>query len=266
MLGWFEHRQVYVPLRRMVARPADLRRPFEDVALTSIDGVRLNGWYFPAFRSSFPERRVILMLHGNAGNISTRLDYYEVFLETGASVFTLDYRGFGQSRGHPSEQGTYLDAQAACRWLEQKGHALKSIVAFGESLGGGVASELALREQIGGLILQSTFTSIPDLGCELFPWLPVRWLGKIQYDTCSKLPNIQIPVMVMHSRRDRLIRFHHSERNFAAAREPKLFWEIHGDHTKSIETDRNGFLLGLKRFLAFLSNINRATDKETAQS
>jgi uncharacterized protein len=266
MLGWFERRQVYVPLRRMVAGPADLHRPFEDVALTSIDGVFLNGWYFPAFRNSFAESWVILMLHGNAGNISTRFDYYEMFLETGASVFTLDYRGFGQSPGHPSERGTYLDAQAACGWLEQKGHALKSIVAFGESLGGGVATELALREQIGGLVLQGTFTSIPDLGCELYPWLPVRWLGKIQYDTHSKLTKIRIPVMVMHSRRDRLIRFHHAERNFAAAREPKLFWEIHGDHTKSIETDRDGFLLGLNSFLDLLSNIRRNTDKVTGKS
>ena len=114
-----------------------------------------------------------------------------LLLATGVNVFVFDYRGYGRSQGRPSEEGTYRDAQAAYQWLRQKGFPGTNIIAFGESLGGGVAAELAVRETVGGLVLQSTFTSIPDMGAELFPWLPVRWLGTIRYDTRSKLPRLQ---------------------------------------------------------------------------
>jgi hypothetical protein len=107
-------------------------------------------------------------------------------------------------------------------------------MAFGESLGGGVASELALRETLGGIVLQSTFTSIPDVGKELFPWLPVRWLSSIKYDTHRKLARIKVPVLVMHSREDELIRFHHAEKNFAAANEPRIFCELRGSHNNGV--------------------------------
>jgi fermentation-respiration switch protein FrsA (DUF1100 family) len=154
----------------------------------------------------------------------------EGLLGTGASVFVFDYRGYGQSEGRPGEEGTYLDAQAAHAWLRQKGFRGEHIIPFGESLGGGVASELALRETVGGLVLQSTFTSIPDIGAELFPWLPVRWISTIKYDTRAKLPRLKVPVLVMHSREDDLIPFHHAEKNFAAANEPKFICELAGPH------------------------------------
>src|SRR6201999_797444 len=111
----------------------------------------------------------------------------------------------------------------AYHWLLHKGFAGRNIIVYGESLGGGIATELCVREETGGLILQSTFTSLPDIGAELYPWLPVRAIGRIKYDTQSKLPQLKIPVLVMHSREDGLIGFRHSERNFAAAKEPKFF-------------------------------------------
>jgi fermentation-respiration switch protein FrsA (DUF1100 family) len=154
-------------------------------------------------------------------------------------------------RLRPGEEGTYRDAEAAYQWLVQRGFAGTNIVAFGESLGGGVAAELAVHEPLGGLVLQSTFTSIPDIGSELFPWLPVRWLATISYDTRSKLPRLRIPVLVMHSRADEIVPFHHGERNFAAANEPKLFWELPGDHNGALGNARH-FIAGVEQFLGLV--------------
>jgi len=230
MLRQFEHSQVYYPQRQLEASPNELRRPFEDARFKSSDGVQLHGWFFPANTNSPRAHLAFLICHGNAGNISHRLGLCGGLLGTGASVFVFDYRGYGQSEGRPGEEGTYLDAQAAHAWLRQKGFRGEHIIAFGESLGGGVASELALRETLGGIVLQSTFTSIPDIGAELFPWLPVRWISTIKYDTQVKLPRINVPVLVMHSREDDLIRFHHAEQIFAAANEPKFLCELRGSH------------------------------------
>jgi uncharacterized protein len=248
MLRWFEHSQVYHPDRVLTATGAELGRPFEDVRFKASDGVELNGWFFPAATNSPRAHLTVLVCHGNAGNIGHRLDTCAALLATGVNVFVFDYRGYGRSEGKPSEEGTYRDAQAAYQWLRQKGLAGTNIIAFGESLGGGVAAELAARETIGGLVLASTFTSVTDMGAELFPWLPVRWLGKIHYDTRSKLPRLKVPVLVMHSPTDELIGFHHGQRNFAAANEPKLFWEIKGDHNDPL-ADTPHFIAGLDKFL-----------------
>jgi len=232
MFRWFEHNQVYHPERALEASPTELRRPFEDVHFRTEDGVELHGWYFPANTNSPRKGVVFLLCHGNGGNVSHRLGLCTALLQTGAGVFSFDYRGYGQSKGHPGEEGTYRDAQAACAWLREKGFSGQNIVAYGESLGGGVVSELALREKVGGIVLQSTFTSIPDIGAELFPWLPVRKLSTIKYDTLAKLPRIKAPVLVMHSRTDDLVRYQHAEKNFAAANEPKALCELDGGHNE----------------------------------
>jgi uncharacterized protein len=248
MIRWFEHRQVYGPSSKMDRCCTDLGRQVEDASFAASDGTRLHGWFFPGNPGSHRAEWVILLLHGNTGNISNRIPYYQAWLELGVSVFTFDYRGYGRSEGTPGEEGTYLDAQAATQWLVRRGFAAGRIIVLGKSLGGGVASELVLREQVAGLILQSTFTSIPDIGSELFPWLPVRRLHRIKYDTLSKLSRIKVPVLVTHSRADDLIGFHHAERNFAAANAPKFFWEIGGSHTRTIEESRAKYLQGLQTF------------------
>jgi fermentation-respiration switch protein FrsA (DUF1100 family) len=233
-------------------------RRFEDVFFRASDGVELNGWFFPAGTNSPRAGLVILLCHGNSGNISHRLGMTQALLASGVNVFLFDYRGYGRSEGHPSEEGTYRDGVAAYGWLQQRGFAGKNILLFGESLGGGVASELATRFETRGLILQSTFTSIPDIGADLFPWLPVRWLGHIKYDTLSKLPRIKTPLLVMHSRADSLIRFHHSQRNFDAANEPKLFCELAGDHNDPL-TNRSKFIADIERFLNLIARPQNQT-------
>ncbi len=249
MLRWFECRNVYHPTATLWGEPGVLGKPVEEVWLTTRDGVRLNGWFFPAATNSRRRHLAVLHSHGNGGNISHRADVAETLLDAGVNVLLFDYRGYGRSAGRPSEEGTYRDAQAAYAWLREHGFAPTNIIAFGESLGGGVATELALREALGGLVLQSTFTSVPDLGAELFPWLPVRWLASIHYNTRAKLPRVHVPVLFMHSRADTLIRFPHAERNYAAANEPKLFHEIAGDHNDFLEAGRDEFIAGFERFV-----------------
>jgi uncharacterized protein len=248
MLRWFEHSQVYHPTRELEAAPAELGRAFEDVRFKAGDGVELHGWFFPADTNSPRARIAFLICHGNGGNLSHRLELCAALLKTGASVFVFDYRGYGQSHGRPGEEGTYRDAQAAHAWLRQKGFRGEDIIAFGESLGGGVVSELALRETLGGIVLQSTFTSIPDIGAELYPWLPVRWMSTIKYDTHTKLPRIKAPVLVLHSRGDDLTGYHHAEKNFAAANEPKIFCELLGTHNEAV-WEQKEFSEVLERFL-----------------
>ena len=251
LLRWYEQRQVYHPSREMDASGKELKHPFEDIFFKTVDGVELNAWFYPANKSSPRSDVVMLICHGNAGNISNRLDLCGALIETGVAIFAFDYRGYGRSAGQPSEEGTYLDAQAAHQWLTRKG--FNKIIAYGESLGGGIASELCLREKTCGLILQGTFTNILDIGRELFPWLPVKLINTIKYDTCAKLPRLRIPVLVMHSRADELIGLHHAKNNFAAANAPKIFCELEGEHNEPLAL-RTEFIDGIEKFLQLLES------------
>ena len=248
----FERSRVYRPKREWVITGAALGRPWEDFYFSSGDGVRLNAWFFPANPDSLRRNWAVLLCHGNGGNVSHRLGTVALLLELGLNVLVFDYRGYGRSEGTPTESGTYLDAQAGYAWLRQRGFAAEHIIAFGESLGGAVATELATRETVGGLVLQSTFTSLPDAGADIFPWLPVRWLSRLRYDTRAKLSALAVPVLVLHSRADRLVSFHHAERNFATLRGPRLLRETRGDHNDSIRTDLANTKAALVEFLGLL--------------
>lgn len=260
LFRWFEHSQIYHPSRLMDATGAELKRPFENVFFKTTDGVELNGWFYPADANSAGAKTVFLICHGNGGNIGHRLELYETLLGMGVSVFAFDYRGYGLSKGKPGEEGTYRDAQAAYQWLRQKGFAGRDIIAYGESLGGGIASELCVREQTGGLVLQSTFTNIPAIGAEMYPWLPVHLISTIKYDTHSKLPRLRIPVLIMHSPEDGLIGYRHSQENLKVANEPKFFCELQGEHNAPA-WEAPGFRDALEKFLAavdsFEGKVNR---------
>jgi uncharacterized protein len=252
MLRWFEYRQVFQPSRSFENNGQELGRPMEVVSIETADGVVLNAWFFPADADAPRADWVWLLCHGNAGNISHRLRHASVLLDTGAAALLFDYRGYGRSQGRPSEAGTYLDAQAAHAWLGQRGYDPARIMVLGESLGGAVGAELALRETVGGLALVAAFTSVPDMGAELFPWLPVRWLGTIGYRTVDKLAEVQVPVMVIHGPADSLVPFRHAERNYAAIRGPKQLWTIPGDHNDFLHADVSRYAEGLRRFMELL--------------
>ncbi len=193
--------------------------PFEDLTIPAADGAQVSAWFFPADADSRHRQSAFLICHGNGENISHRLLTCRALLRTGASVLVFDYRGYGHSEGKLTEEGTYLDAQAAFAWLQRRG--ISRIIAFGKSLGGAIATELAVREPVAALVLVGAFTSIADVGAEYFPWLPVRRFNRIKYETIAKLPRVTVPLVILHSREDEIIRFRHSERNFTAANEPK---------------------------------------------
>lgn len=230
LLRFFEYSQVYHPRTEIVAPPESIHPAPEAFFLNSGASYRINAWFFPALTTSQWSDWVVLISHGNGGNISYRLSLYELWLEAGFNVMAYDYRGYGQSSGRPSEKGTYEDAEQALAWLQKKGFDLSKTISLGESLGGAIATKLATQHSLGGLVLQSTFTRIVDIGKELFPWLPVETVSAIRYDSITKLPSLQIPILILHSREDDLIPFHHAERNFEACNAPKLLKELQGDH------------------------------------
>ena len=235
--------------RALVMTPTDVGIDYQDVSIETTDGVTLHGWFITG-RSS----QVLLFFHGNAGNISHRLDSIVQFQDLGLSVFIIDYRGYGQSEGRTTEEGIYRDADAAWRYLiESRGVAANDIVIFGRSLGASVASRLAIQHQPLALILESSFTSVPDIAKDLYPWLPVRWLSRLSHATRDHVRDVHCPVLVVHSRDDEIIPFHHSETIFASANEPRTLLAIRGTHNDAFLRDERNYIEGLRAFLSGLS-------------
>jgi fermentation-respiration switch protein FrsA (DUF1100 family) len=243
----FQSRLVYFPQRRLETTPDCHGMPYRDVFFFSEDHVRLHGWFIPA-----PDARgVLLFCHGNAGNISHRLDSVRLFHDLGLTVFIFDYRGYGQSRGRISENGTYRDALAAWRCLvEQEDVAADEITIFGRSLGGAVAVELATRVAPRALIVESTFNSAVELGARAYPWLPVRLLARIRYDSQDRIRDVRCPKLFVHSPADELVPFGLGRRLFRLAGPPKEFLRIRGGHNDGFLASGALYRDGLARFLA----------------
>jgi len=235
-----------IPSRQLDGTPADVGLDYEALRLATADGEELDAWFLPAR----PERAVLLFFHGNAGNISHRLESLRIFHELGLSVLIFDYRGYGQSTGTPSEQGTYEDARAAWRYLvEQRGVPAGRIVLFGRSLGGAVATRLATEERPAGLIVESTFRSVPALAAELYWFLPVRALARLEYPAEKLISSVQAPVLVVHSREDEIIPFGHGEALHAAASAPAEMLVLRGDHNTGFMLSGRPYTEGLDAFL-----------------
>ena len=238
-----------VPGRTLTMTPADAGMDYQNVSIETTDGVTLHGWFIDG-RSS----QVLLFFHGNAGNISHRLDSIGQFLDLGLSVLIIDYRGYGQSTGRITETGIYRDADAAWRYLiDDRGIAARDIVIFGRSLGASVASRLASEQQPLALIVESSFTSIPDIAQDLYPWLPARWMSRLSHATRDYVRDVRCPILVIHSRDDEIIPFRHGEAIFAAANEPRTLLPIRGTHNDAFLLDERAYVEGLRTFLAGLS-------------
>lgn len=231
------------------ASPSDVGLGFAALKLTTADGESLDGWFVPA-RTDETTRGLVVFFHGNAGNIGHRLDYLKMIHDLGFATLIVDYRGYGLSTGTPSEAGTYQDAATVWRHATQVlGFPAGRIVIFGESLGGGIATQLAATQQPAALVLHSTFTSVPDVGADLYPVLPIRLLARINYDSLARMPQISCPVLVIHSRNDDIIPFTHGERLMQAARPPKQFLEIEGGHNEGVVFRRAAWVHQLDKFL-----------------
>lgn len=230
-----QERLIYFPGPRPGPPPESPLLTLSEEWIETRDGMRLHGWLaLPRARpgdSSAKPAGVVLVCHGNAGNIELRLPLAEAFAGMNFATLLFDYRGYGASTGKPTEEGTYRDAEAAFdRLAGEKGFAPGRIVAFGESLGGAVAIELGLRRKLGAVIVEDTFTSMADIGAGLYPWLPVRLLVRARYDSAAKIGRLEAPVLVIHSPEDDVVPFAHGERLFAAARQPKTFLSTGGLH------------------------------------
>lgn len=237
---------IHFPTNHLVASPENAGLEYQDLTLITEDEEHLHAWFLPVEQP----RGVLLFFHGNAGNISHRLESLRIFHRLQLDVLIVDYRGYGRSSGRPSERGLYRDGQAAWHYLiEQRQVAPEEIVVFGRSLGAAVAAHLAARQPVGALILESGFTSVADLGADLYPFLPVRLLVRYRYPTAEDLAQVTAPVLVVHSRDDEIIPFSHGERLYQTASEPKWFLEIQGSHNAGFMDSGEDYIRGLKRFL-----------------
>jgi fermentation-respiration switch protein FrsA (DUF1100 family) len=227
LLMLFENQMVYHPVPYPVGdwQPSGLT--FVDAEFTADDGTELHGWFV-----EHPDpRAVALFLHGNAGNIAGRAEFLRRVHQLQVSVLALDYRGFGRSKGSPTEAGVIADAQAARAWLARKADIPDhEIVLWGESLGCGVAVELA-TQGARALILENAFTSLPDVAAHHYSWLPVRLLMRNRMRAIDKVGQFTKPLLQAHGDGDSVIPFELGRRLFEAANEPKEFVRVHGgDH------------------------------------
>ena len=237
---------LFFPEKKIRQTPEAIGLKYEELSLTAKDGVLITGWYVPGNN----EKGVVLFCHGNAGNVSDRLDSIKIFNDLGLSVLIFDYRGYGRSGGTISEKGTYLDAEAAWDYLIQVKHkSSKDIIIFGRSLGGAVAAETALRKGPACLILESTFMSVPAIAKKYYPWLPVGLIAKYRYATVDKIGALRCPKLIVHSREDEIIPFEHGRQLYEKALPPKEFLEIKGGHNEGFMLSGDIYRLGLRRFL-----------------
>jgi len=235
-----------IPGRTLEATPAVIGMDYEELTLSTTDGEHLHAWFIPHPQA----RATLLFAHGNAGNISHRLDSIQVFHDIGLNVLIFDYRGYGQSTGKPSEKGTYRDAEAAWAYLTlTRGIDPGKIILFGRSLGAAVITDLATRVEPAGVILESAFLSVPDMASTIYPWLPVRWLASYRYDNGDKVTRITQPLLIIHSRGDEIIPFEQGERLFQQASEPKQFLELRGRHNDGFYVSRDEYLAVMGAFL-----------------
>jgi uncharacterized protein len=229
LLGFAFFRQeslIYFPDRHVRFTPADLGMAFEDVRLKTADGFKLAAWWIPAPFS----RGALIFCHGNAGNMGDRVGKLRLFHDLGLSVLAFDYRGYGASQGTPTEEGTARDMDAVVADVRDvRGIALDRTVFYGESLGGAVAIEAAIRVPPAALVAESTFTSARDMARRHYPFVPPG-LVRVGYDSLARVGGLACPKLILHGPGDTIVPFEMGEALFRAASEPKRLATLVGDH------------------------------------
>jgi fermentation-respiration switch protein FrsA (DUF1100 family) len=263
LLEVLERQFIFFPMPRVERSPAEVGIPFDDVYFETDDGHRLNGWFVPAppedteAAGSDNADITLLWFHGNAGNIGHRVEDLALFHHLlGVNIFIIDYRGYGNSRGKPSEKGVYQDSRAALAYLTAREDVNPDrIVYYGRSLGAAVAVELALHHQPYGMVLYSPFTSLADMGAALYAFSPVRLLAGSRLDSLARIRQYRGPLLVIHGEADEIIPVAQGERLFAAANEPKRFYLLPGaGHNDGLGDTGPEFWNVCRRFLHSLAN------------
>ncbi len=246
-----ENRMIYFPTRDLEGTPSQVGLEFDDANIRTADGISIHGWWVPHDEAKL----TVLFFHGNGGNISHRIHLLELLRDLGVSTLMVDYRGYGRSEGRPSEEGLYRDADAALKHLrEARGIPLDRIVIFGKSLGGAVAIDLAARVETGGLIVESSFTSIKDMARRTVPILPVHLLVRTRFDSLAKMPSLRQPLLVIHGNRDEVVPFEMGRALYDAAEGTKDFLAVPGAGHNDLEyVGGEVYRERLRTFLARLS-------------
>jgi len=193
----------------------------EKVKVNTQDRIELLSWYHNKNLNNY---KTILFLHGNAGSLENRIHKINHFKDMNVNFLLISWRGFSGNKGKPTEKGLYEDAKSAVAWLKSKGVNENNIIIYGESLGTGVATEIAQNKNFAGIILESPFTSMIDAGKNKYPYLPVRLLLKDKYESNKKIKNIKSPILIMHGKVDTLVPFDMGKKMYELANEPKYYY------------------------------------------
>lgn len=242
-------RLVYFPTRvHDAGTPAAIGLAYEDAAVTASDGVRLHGWFVPAPGPG----PAVLFLHGNAGNVSHRLDKLALLHGLGASVLLLDWRGYGASEGAPDEPGLTRDAEAGWAWLRVRTAGGARLVAYGESLGGSLAVHLAAHHAADGLVLEGAPTSILAVAQHHYPWLPVALLLAARYDALGPIAHVRGPILILHARDDAIVPFAMAEALQRAAPAGARLVPLTGGHNDAVALSAAAYRAALAEFFGRL--------------
>ncbi len=251
-IRYIEKRSIYFPMKEITATPQLAGLPYEEVYFDTSDNKRLNGWFVAYNEAEF----TVILCHGNAGNISHRLEKTAMFYDARLNVLIFDYRGYGKSEGIPSEQGLYKDVNAAYDYLTVERKIPKEkIILYGESIGGAVAIDLARKVNAGALITEETFTSVKDMARIAYPFIP-HFIFSARFDAVSRIKDISCPKLIIHSVDDEIVPFHLGEKLFNAAAPPKEFLKIRGTHNTAFLDSKKQFIEGIRSFLDGLRRVN----------
>jgi len=245
----------YVFQRNLLYHPTEnnytgdeLTVSIEKVKIKTQDDIELISWLY---NKNFNEYKTILFLHGNAGSLKNRIHKINHFKNLNVNFLLVAWRGFNGNKGKPTEKGLYEDAESAVRWLNLKGIPNKNIIIYGESLGTGIATEIAQNKNFAGIILESPFTSMIEAGKDKYPYLPVKFLLKDKYESNKKIKNIKSPILIMHGKIDNIVPFHMGKKMYELANEPKYsYFSEYDDHM--MEYNEN-LLNKLKDFILSLN-------------
>ena len=247
-----EKRFVFFPVAELLYTPSDAGLDYEDVSFQTADGLMLQGWFIPGGPAG-GSKLTWLWFHGNGGNIGHRVnELAQARRHTGDNIFIFDYRGYGQSEGKPSEKGTYLDSRAAMEFLRSRpGVDPDRIIYLGHSLGAAVAVELALTQPPLAMVLVSPFTSVRDMASLTLPFPPAGWLVRNHYDSISRVPSINVPLLVLHGDLDEIVPISQGLKLYEAANEPKRFQVLEGAaHNDTYEASGEQYWGAIESFLA----------------
>ena len=190
----------------------------EKVKITTSDNIKLLGWFHKKDLKNF---KTIVYFHGNAGKLENRIYKLNYFKEMDVNFLIIAWRGFSGNNGKPTEKGLYEDGKSAITWLKNLGLFEEDIIIYGESLGTGIATELAQNNKFAGLILETPFTSMTEAAKNFYPYIPVGLLLKDKYKNDKKISNINIPLLVMHGEADQIVPFWMGKKIYEMANQPK---------------------------------------------